>query len=140
MRFSDWSSDVCSSDLKLHIAPDRQPAHLPPRAVAVAPAGDLAAESDRKAVHLGAEGAAHEEMAQLVNEHERADHRHEHYGGEEQSWLRQEIHQQCLSRTTASARILASRSQASTSSSAATSWTPTLATVCSTTESRKSVM
>src|SRR3546814_14776054 len=73
-------------------------------------------------------------MAQLVNEHERADHRHEHYGGEEQSWLRQEIHQQCLSRTNASARLLASRSQASTSSSAATSWTPTLASVCSTTD------
>src|SRR3546814_18730865 len=74
MRISDWSSDVCSSDL---------PAELPARAALVGTAPDLPAEADRKGVGLDPEPAAGEIMPQLVDEHERPDHEHECDDGEE---------------------------------------------------------
>ena len=62
---------------ELHIAAERQPADLPAGAPLVGPAGDLAAEADRKALRPDAEPARDEIMAELVDEDERPERRQE---------------------------------------------------------------
>src|SRR3546814_8046952 len=97
MRISDWSSDVCSSDLKavralgrrqalpfgvgladrvavareLDIAPQRQPADLPQGSALVGPAHYLAPEADREGIGLHPAPAADDIMPIFVDEDER---------------------------------------------------------------------
>ena len=82
---------------ELHIAAERNPRQFPARAVAVIPAGDLLAEADREGLDVDPAPARHEEVAELVNEHDddqrhEEGHRIEHASAERQMQHVQEIH------------------------------------------------
>ena len=54
---------------ELHVAAERDPRDLPPRAVPVGEADDLGPEADREGLDAHPAPARHEEMAELVDEH-----------------------------------------------------------------------
>src|SRR3546814_5608568 len=88
MRISDWSSDVCSSDLngraigagcrvgiaeELHEAAERNGADLPAGAILVVPAEQFRAETDRENLDPHTAAARHPVMSQFVDEHDDGD-------------------------------------------------------------------
>ena len=99
---------------EFHIAAKRQPADLPPRALPVGPADDLAAEADREGLRRDAEQPRDQIMAKLVEEDERAERANEGHQHEPQGWIGQHRQGQ-LAVIMASARSRVTRSISRTS-------------------------
>src|SRR3546814_17557874 len=80
MRISDWSSDVCSSDLgvgiaeHLHVAAERNEAEFPACARPVVPAEDLRPEADGEHLDADVVPARDQVVAEFVDEHQGGEH------------------------------------------------------------------
>src|SRR3546814_14955773 len=91
MRISDWSSDVCSSDLgvgiaeHLHVAAERNEAEFPACARPVVPAEDLRPEADGEHLDADVVPARDQVVAEFVDEHQDGEHGQERQAEERKS-------------------------------------------------------
>ena len=79
---------------ELHIAAERQPADLPPRALPVGPAGKLLPEADREGLGRNAEQPGDQIMAELVEEDERPQRADERDQDQPERRVGQHVHEQ----------------------------------------------